>query len=331
MTGLVAAALLVQAPAFERQSALYPAGPRAEAVATLWWAMLTVAVAVVAAIVLALAHAAYRRRSAAEDPTGPAMERKLTRWVAGSIGLTLVILVAFLVANFALGRAVAAPPRGEQPLLIDVIGHQWWWEVRYQDPLPHNVVTTANELHVPTGRPIVLRMTSNDVIHSFFVPNLFGKKDLVPGHYTQTWFQADRPGVYRGQCAEFCGHQHAKMGFFVVAEPPNEFYQWLGAQRNPGLPPSDSLQARGQLVFMTGSCALCHAITGTPAGGRRGPDLTHLASRRTIAAGTLPNTRGNLGGWVVDPQRIKPGAYMPPNSLEPADLRALLAYLESLR
>jgi cytochrome c oxidase subunit 2 len=163
------------------------------------------------------------------------------------------------------------------------------------------------------------------------VPNLFGKKDLVPGHVTRTWFQADKPGVYRGQCAEFCGHQHAKMAFFVVATSPAEFASWVETQRAPGQVPGDTLQARGQLVFMTGSCALCHAIAGTNAGGRLGPDLTHLASRRTIAAGTLLNTRGNLGGWVVDPQRIKPGALMPPNSLEPADLRALLAYLQSLR
>ena len=330
MTG-VHLALALQAPAFERQSALYPAGPRAESVATLWWAMLAVATAVVLAIVVALAHGALRRRAAAEDPARQEIDLRLTRWVAGSIGVTFIILVGFLVANFALGRAIAAPPRGQAPLLIDVIGHQWWWEVRYQDSLPQNVVITANELHVPTGRPILLRMTSRDVIHSFFVPNLFGKKDLVPGHVTQTWFQADRPGVYRGQCAEFCGHQHAKMGFFVVAEPPTRFASWLATQRDPALPPSDTLQARGQLVFMTGSCALCHAIVGTPAGGRRGPDLTHLASRMTIAAATRPNTRGHLGGWIVDPQRIKPGALMPPNNLEPADLRALLAYLESLK
>jgi cytochrome c oxidase subunit II len=259
------------------------------------------------------------------------MDRHLTRWVVGAVALTVVIQIAFLVANFALGRAVAAPPRDRQPIMIDVIGHQWWWEVRYQDPVPANQVTTANEIHVPVGRPVVLRMTARDVIHSFFAPNLFGKKDLIPGHTTQTWFQADTPGVYRGQCAEFCGHQHAKMAFLIIAEPQNQFAQWLGAQRNPAHPPSDTLQERGQLVFMSGSCAMCHAIGGTPAGGRVGPDLTHLASRRTIAAATLRNTRGNLGGWVVDPQRIKPGAYMPPNNLEPADLRALLAYLESLK
>jgi cytochrome c oxidase subunit 2 len=174
-------------------------------------------------------------------------------------------------------------------------------------------------------------MTARDVIHSFFAPNLFGKKDLVPGHTTRTWFQADTPGVYRGQCAEYCGHQHAKMGFFIVAEPPDQFARWLESQRSPAVTPTDTMQKRGQVVFMAGGCSMCHAIVGTPAGGRVGPDLTHLASRRTIAAATLLNTTGNLGGWIVDPQRIKPGTYMPSNSVDPADLRALLAYLGSLK
>ncbi|MFN2564448.1 MAG: cytochrome c oxidase subunit II, partial [Gemmatimonadaceae bacterium] len=252
MIALAAAALLLQAPRYERQSALDPAGPRATAVEMLWWWMFAAAAAVTVLIVVALLHGAFRRRSAAEDPNSAVMNEKLTRWVAAAVAATTVILVAFLVANFALGRAVAAPPHDRQALVIDVIGHQWWWEVRYQDPLPSNQVTTANEIHVPTGRPVILRMTARDVIHSFFAPNLFGKKDLIPGHTTQTWFQADTPGVYRGQCAEFCGHQHAKMAFFIVAEPPNQFAQWLGAQRNPGAPPSDTLQERGQLVFMTG-------------------------------------------------------------------------------
>lgn len=323
--------LLLQAPRYERQSALDPAGPRAAAVETLWWFMFAVATLVVVLVVVTLAHGAFRRRATTEDPAGPAMDHKLTRWVAGAVALTLVIQVGFLVANFGVGRAMVGSDPGRSPVVIDVIGHQWWWEVRYHDSLPSNLVTTANEIHVPTGRPVLLRMTSRDVIHSFFAPNLFGKKDLVPGYVTQTWFQADRPGVYRGQCAEFCGHQHAKMAFFVVAEPPSQFAQWLAGQRSPAPTPADTLQQRGQLVFMAGSCSLCHAINGTPASGRMGPDLSHLASRRTIAAGTLLNTPGNLGGWVVDPQGIKPGTYMPPNNLDPADLRALLAYLESLK
>jgi cytochrome c oxidase subunit 2 len=169
------------------------------------------------------------------------------------------------------------------------------------------------------------------VIHSFWVPGLQGKMDMIPGRTNVTWLQADRTGVWRGQCAEYCGLQHAKMAFLVVAERPDSFAGWLARQRDTAPTPIDELTRRGQEVFLSSSCVMCHAISGTPAGSRIGPDLTHLASRRTIAAGTLPNTRGNLAGWILDPQRIKPGTRMPPNQLDPADLQALLAYLESLK
>jgi cytochrome c oxidase subunit 2 len=169
------------------------------------------------------------------------------------------------------------------------------------------------------------------VIHSFWPPTLSQKRDLIPPKDNSLWLQADTPGVYRGQCAEFCGTQHAKMGFLVIAQPPDSFAGWLARQRDTALTPSDELTRRGQEVFLSSSCVMCHAIAGTPAGSRVGPDLTHLASRRTIAAGTLPNTRGNLAGWIVNPQQIKPGTRMPPNQLDPADLQALLAYLESLK
>jgi cytochrome c oxidase subunit II len=177
----------------------------------------------------------------------------------------------------------------------------------------------------------VLELRSTDVIHSFWPPNLTGKRDLIPGKVNSLWFQADTPGVYRGQCAEFCGHQHAKMGFLVIADRPDSFATWLASQRDTASTPTTELTQRGQEVFLASSCVMCHTISGTPAGSRIGPDLTHLASRRTIAAGTLPNTRGNLAGWILNPQRIKPGTRMPPNQLNPADLQALLAYLESLK
>jgi cytochrome c oxidase subunit 2 len=203
--------------------------------------------------------------------------------------------------------------------------------VRYEDPQASRSLTTANEIRIPVGRPVRLKLSSRDVIHSFWVPNLHGKKDLVPGHQTLTWFQADTPGVYRGQCAEFCGQQHAKMGMLVIAEPPERFAAWYERQLLPAAEPADSVAAAGQRLFLAKGCVLCHAVRGTPAGSRLGPDLTHLASRLTIAAGTLPNTRGHLAGWVVDPQRLKPGVRMPPNQLAPAELHALLGYLESLR
>ena len=169
------------------------------------------------------------------------------------------------------------------------------------------------------------------MIHSFWVPNLHGKTDLIPGRQTLTWVKADRPGTYRGQCAEFCGHQHAHMAFTVVAEPPEQFKAWYEAQLKPAAQPSTPAQARGQQVFLSSPCIMCHRVQGTDAGGRVGPDLTHVASRSHLAAGTLANTRGHLAGWVLDPQKIKPGTRMPPNNLEPADLQALLDYLQSLK
>jgi cytochrome c oxidase subunit 2 len=169
------------------------------------------------------------------------------------------------------------------------------------------------------------------VIHSFWVPSLQGKLDLVPGQVNTTWIQADSAGVYRGQCAEYCGLQHARMQFRVVALPPSDFEAWVDAQQSPAVQPGDSASQAGQRVFMTSGCSFCHAIRGTPARATAGPDLTHLASRRTLAAGTLPNTKGHLAGWIGNPQAIKPGNLMPQIPLSPAELRALLAYLGTLR
>jgi cytochrome c oxidase subunit 2 len=235
-----------------------------------------------------------------------------------------------MLLSFGTGRRLAATPPAEA-LQLRVTGHQWWWEVEYRDSVPNNWATTANEIHVPVGRPVVIELRSTDVIHSFWVPNLGVKRDMIPGDETSIWFQADSAGVYRGLCAEFCGYQHAKMAFEVVAEPPERFAAWLARQRDTASTPTDSIAARGQEVFLASTCVMCHAIGGTPAGSRVGPNLTHLASRRTIGAGSLPNTRGNLAGWIVDPQGIKPGARMPPNAIEPDDLQALLVYLERLQ
>jgi cytochrome c oxidase subunit II len=226
-------------------------------------------------------------------------------------------------------RALAQLPL-KDGLSIEVTAQQWWWKVRYQANEPALEFETANELHVPVGRPVVIKLESKDVIHSFWAPNLHGKKDLIPGRITTIRFRADKPGVYRGQCAEFCGYQHAKMAFVVVAEERDAYERWVAEQRRTAREPSDALLKRGQQVFLTSACVMCHAIKGTIADGRTGPDLTHLASRRTLAAGTLPNTRGNLAGWILDPQGIKPGANMPPTAIAPDDLQALLHYLESL-
>jgi cytochrome c oxidase subunit 2 len=214
---------------------------------------------------------------------------------------------------------------------VDVVGHQWWWEFEYHDVTPSDVFTSPNELHIPVGVPVVLKAMSTDVIHSFWVPNLMGKRDLIPGIVTNTWIQADEPGVYRGQCAEFCGHQHAHMAFEVVAEPMDKFQAWIRHQREPALEPSTDEEKRGKDVFMQSTCVTCHAIRGTDAGSHVGPELTHVGSRLTLAAGTLPNARGHLAGWIANSQSIKPGNRMPPNALAAGDLQAVLAYVRSLR
>ena len=245
-------------------------------------------------------------------------------------GVTTAILFVFLVFDVSVGRTITTNP-GNEALQIRVTGHQWWWEVQYRDSLPQHWVTTANEIHIPVGRPVAFELVSTDVIHSFWPPNLSPKRDQIPGDENSLWFQADSAGTYRGQCAEFCGHQHAKMAFLVVAEPPSQFAAWLAGQRDTAPTPTDSLARRGRDVFLASTCVMCHAISGTPAGSRIGPDLTHLASRRTLAAGTLANTRSNLTGWIVDPQVIKPGVKMPPNRFSGPDLIALVAYLETLK
>ena len=315
------------------QSALAPEGPVAGEVASLWWFALAVATAVYLATVGALAWAAWRarRRAARGEATDPARDhRRMT--VAVSVGgaLTVVILLGFFVRDLAAARALRIPVTRDH-VKIRVTGHQWWWSIEYPHPDPSQRVTDANELHVPTGIPVLVEVTSHDVIHSLWAPNLAGKKDLIPRYVDTLWFQVDRPGVYGAQCAEFCGHQHAKMALPVVAHAPRDYAGWLARARRPAAEPSDSMARRGREIFLSGPCALCHAITGTPAGSRVGPELTHLASRRTLAAGTLPNGKGNLAAWILDPQRIKPGTAMPATALPPADLEALLAYLGGLQ
>jgi cytochrome c oxidase subunit II len=329
--GLVAAALACGLAGCGRDfSATSPAGPQAERISDLTWLLPWLGTVVYALVVGFMLYALWRARRRDAIAEGPEVERRMTRWTVGAVGVTTLILLFLLVTNFTTGRALAefADPSA---LNIRVVGHQWWWEVQYQDPVPGRRVTTANEIHIPVGRRVRVDVTSRDVIHSFWVPNLHGKIDLIPGYNGSTTIQADRPGVFRGRCAEFCGLQHAHMDFLVIAEPADSFANWYEAQLESAAPPADTVQQAGQQVFLSGGCALCHTVRGTPAGSRVGPDLTHLASRRTIAAGTLPNTRGHLGGWVVDPQKIKPGARMPPNSLSSTELQSLLSYLENLR
>jgi len=314
----------------QSHSVLNPSSPQTRLIDRLWDAMYLVSAAVFVLVVLALLLGAFRRRGAEAPETDPGRERSLTTAVSVATALTVLILFGFLVYDVAVGRQLTRG-FGKEALQVRVVGHQWWWELQYRDSVAHIWFTTANELHIPVGRPVVLELLSTDVIHSFWPPTISQKRDLIPGKDNSLWLQADTPGVYRGQCAEYCGQQHAKMGFLVIAQRPDSFASWLSRQRDTALTPTTELARRGQEVFLASSCVMCHAIAGTPAGSRVGPDLTHLASRRTIAAGTLPNTLGNLAGWIIDPQKIKPGTRMPPNQLKPADLQALLAYLETLK
>lgn len=321
-------------PAF---SVLDPAGAQASRILDLWdifFAVTTGAfVAVLVALVVVLARGMWRRRREGDGEPSKTDKRQSARLfyaVAAAVGLTTIGLVALLVASVRTGVALASIPEGDA-VVVEITGHQWWWEIEYLSPAPSRIVTTANELHLPTGKPVILELTSADVIHSFWVPSLHGKRDLIPGRVNRTWIRIDEPGTYRGQCAEFCGLQHAKMALLVVAEPPEAFERWLDHQREPARAPASRRAMRGREVFLTGPCVLCHQIRGEPAGGTLGPDLTHVASRATIAAGWLPNTRGHLAGWLADPQRIKPGVRMPPTLLPAADRNALLEYLETLR
>ncbi|HUQ47673.1 MAG TPA: cytochrome c oxidase subunit II [Gemmatimonadaceae bacterium] len=313
------------------ESAFHPAGPQAGRISSLWWFMLIVSAAVWLLVMTALAYSLRKNHNRTiHGHDEEASQRKMKRAVGAATALTVLILVVTLVYDVATGSAMAALPN-KDALRINVVGKQWWWQVTYEDPTPSNQVVTANEIHVPVGEPVQIIGTSHDVIHSFWAPNLFGKKDLIPGHTTATWFQADTPGVYRGQCAEFCGHQHAKMAILIVAEPRAKFEDWYRAQLLPAAPPSGSSGKKGEQVFMSRGCPLCHTVGGTRARGTIGPNLTHIGSALTLAAGSLRNTRGNLAGWILDPQQIKPGVRMPPNDLSGPELQAILAYLENLK
>jgi cytochrome c oxidase subunit 2 len=325
------------------QSVLDPAGPQAERISKIWWLFFYVSAAVLFLVILFMLLAVRRGRSRLEgaddvpevdekpeSAPDAHLERRMTKTITVATVVTVVTLLVLTVASFSIGRSLSSNMSNKDALTIELTGQQWWWQVRYMDADPSKIFYTANEIHVPVGQPVTLQLKSTDVIHSFWVPNLVGKKDLVPGHDATIWFQADKPGRFRGQCAEYCGLQHAHMAFWVVAEPPERYQAWLAQQRQSAQQPGTETARRGQQVFLSAPCIMCHTIQGTQAGANIGPNLTHLASRSTLAAGTLPNTREHLSAWIVDPQSIKPGNRMPPNSLNPDDLQSLLDYLQSL-
>jgi cytochrome c oxidase subunit 2 len=319
------------------QSSLHPNGPQAERLSNLWWLMFWVCTSVFVLVMVAMLLALKNKTSESQMTSPPILtpsieqERKRRNIVISSVIVTVVILFVFLVVSFSVGRSLTAELAHKNAITIEITGHQWWWEVRYEDPSASNIFTTANEIHIPVGVPVTFQLRGGDVIHSFWVPNLMGKKDLIPGKIATVWLQADQPGVYRGQCAEYCGLQHAHMALWIVAEPQEQFNAWHQNQVQTSIAPATDTQRVGQQVFLSSACVMCHAINGTPAGANVGPNLTHVASRNTIAAATLPNTREHLTQWVVDSQKIKPGNKMPQNNLSSANLNALLDYLQSLK
>jgi cytochrome c oxidase subunit 2 len=309
-------------------SALQPYGPQAAHIHWLWDVMLWVSIAVYVVVMVVLLAAAWHRRNAT-NPTAMT-DSKLEQYIVGGVAVSTIILFGLLVSSVAVGKATSdLDPR--DGITIKITGLQWWWRVEYVHSNPQQYVTTANEIHVPVGRPITAVLTGADVIHSFWAPNLHGKRDAIPGQQNSVVFRVDKPGVYRGPCAEFCGLQHAHMAFFVIAEPQEQFDAWYSNQVKAAVEPQTPEQIHGRQVFLSHACVLCHTIRGTEAGARVGPDLTHLKSRATIAAGTLHNERGQLGGWISNAQSIKQGIRMPPNPLAPEELSALLGYLESLK
>lgn len=311
------------------QSALDAHGPSAVSLKQLIIVIVAACSLVWMLVMITLIVALWRRREVRPATPSPRTERRMTVAVAGAVVATVLIIGTFTAISFLATRALGVA--GQDDLTIRVRGLQWWWSFEYIGPKPSDRFETANEIHIPVGRNVRLKLESRDVIHSFWVPSLTGKQDLVPGRSNELTIRADSPGVYRGQCAEFCGMQHAHMALLVIAQSQDEYDQWSNAQRQVAHQPAEEELAAGLQTFLTKPCAGCHTIRGTAATGSAGPDLTHVGSRRTIAAGLFETTRGSLAAWIADPQTIKPGNNMPMVSLTPDELRTVSAYLASLK
>jgi cytochrome c oxidase subunit 2 len=304
-------------------------GNKATTTLPLTWGLLAISIAVIVIVAILLVTALRRRRLASDESIDVRPAERATGWVYAGVGISAFVLTVALVWTVRVLAKVDAPPRSPA-MTIEVTGQQWWWKARYLNDDPSKVLTTANEIHIPVGQPVRVELIGADVIHSFWIPALSGKTDAIPGQRNVTWIEADAPGRYRGQCTEYCGLQHAHMGFDVVAEAPDAFARWFDTQIAPAKAASSDDAARGEHDFEF-RCGACHTVRGTLAGGTSGPDLTHLMSRQTIAAGTVPNTPGLLVAWIVNPQAIKPGNHMPTLQLRGDEIADISAYLATLR
>jgi cytochrome c oxidase subunit II len=312
----------------QEPGAFSPRGSNAAEIAWLFWVMVALGTLVFVLVMALLARSTRSRADESaetEAATEAARRRSMRLVIGGGVVLPVVILVPLTVMMLVVAERIS-PFASDDPIEVHIVGHQFWWEITY----PETGAVTANEIHIPAGTPVRLRMESADVIHSVWAPQLAGKIDMIPGQTTYLEIDADEPGEYWGYCAEFCGVQHARMRFLVIAHEPEAFDQWLAAESAPAAEPASERAERGEQVFAEVGCAACHSVRGTDADGTLGPDLTHLASRRTLGAGTLPNERGHLGGWITDPQATKPGNLMPPTPLTAEQLLDLIEYLEGL-
>lgn len=303
---------------------LDPAGPYAGSIATLSWILLAMAAAVLMVVLVALYLALFGQPASQAKLGG-----KTVIWLGG-VAFPVVVLTILLVYGLSLTRHLSSPVHGND-LRVRITGEMWWWRVAYLDQRGREVIQDANELHIPAGRPILLELESADVIHSFWVPRLSGKLDMIPGRRNVMRIQADAPGIFGGQCAEFCGGAHALMGFTVIAHEPARFARLIQARmKREQSPPIAG--GGGARLFETAGCAACHRIARTGANGLAGPDLTYVGTRRTLGAGILPNNRGTLMGWIGNSQAIKPNNRMPPYTvLSDEQLTELAMYLETQR
>src|SRR4051794_32242481 len=309
------------------QSTLNPKSEQSRHIANLWWGML-VAAAIVFLGAVAMLTIGWIRRTPGLPFLGEREGISNGLVVAFGAVIPVIALVAlFIVANIGVMKTTAAPAAGSTQMTIHVTGHQWFWEVRY----PGTQAVTANEIHIPTGTRVNVVATTEDVIHSFWVPQLNRKIDMIPGRTNRVLLYSSKPGLFRGQCAEFCGLQHAHMSFLVFADPPSRFRAWLANEAKPRRAPATAALRAGEQTFMSSQCASCHTIRGTKAQGAVGPDLTHVGGRTTLAAVTLKNNPGELARWIEDPQKIKPGNKMPGLGLTQTQIAQLVPYLESLK
>lgn len=298
-----------------------PAGPYSEPVTTLAWALLLGGTAVLLVVLAALWAALFGSAKLKARLGG---ERAI--WILG-FAFPAVVLTGLLVWGLMLTSSLSATRVTGQEMRVKIIGEMWWWRVHYQDAEGRETLRDANELHIPVGTPVLLELEAADVIHSFWVPRLGGKMDMIPGRTNRLLIQADKPGIYKGQCAEYCGGPHALMGFIVVAHPPADFARWRASRL-----PAREGGGPGLSLFLSSGCAACHTIRGTPANGLAGPDLTHVGSRHTLGAGILPNNPGTMAGWIADAQAIKPRNRMPAyHQFGGEELRAISDYLVTLK